>query len=143
MRLFLKKTRVFWIYYIIITILLALCYLADKNPDRGVLLAWVIFIAYPIIFFEMYIAGPLFAIIIQKNHLTSKELIWSTFLIFTMTFITCCIPVITLDWHNFITEGFLYILEEILGSFQVALVFSITYYITNIICKKVRRYRRK
>ncbi len=143
MKSLLKKTRVFWIYDIIITILLALCYFADKNPDRGVLLAWAVFIGFPIQIFEVYIAGPLFAIIIQKNKLTSKELFWSTFLIFTMTFFTFCIPTIILDRHIFIpaliTEGFLYIQENFLGSFEIALLVSVNYYITNIIYNVIRK----
>lgn len=131
----LKKTRIFWIYDIIITIFFSACYFLKGNPSG--LVAWVMFIGYPIVIFEVFIAGPFFAIKIQKNNLTTKELVWSTFLIFTMTFITFCIPEFTLThWKMFLEQ-------ELFFPLLVALIVSITYCITNIICKiickKVRR----
>lgn len=128
MKLLLKKTRIFWIYDVIISILLALCYFANKNSDRGVLLAWVIFIEYPIQLFGLFMAGPFFAIKIQKQNLTAKEFFWSVALIFTMTFFTYCIPIIVFR-H---CQGFLQALE-------VASIVSITYCITSFICKKVKK----
>ena len=127
----LKKTRIFWIYDLIITIFFSACYFVKDNPSG--LLAWAMFIDYPIIIFEEFIAGPFFAIKIQKNNLTTKELVWSTFLIFTITFITFCIPEFALTyWKTFFEQ-------EIFVPLSIALIVSITYYITNIICKKVRR----
>ena len=117
MMILLKKTRIFWIYDIIITILLSVCYFIKDNTS-SLFAAWVMFIEGPITIFEVFIAGPFFAIKIQKNNLTTKELVWSTFLIFTMTFITFCIPK-----------------QELFDPLLLASIVSITYYITNIICK--------
>ena len=126
MMILLKKTRIFWIYDIIITIFFSAVYFLKGNPSG--LLAWELFIDYPIVIFEEFIAGPFFAIKIQKNNLTTKELVWSTFLIFTMTFITFCIPEFAL------TQVFFK--QELFDPLLIALIVSITYYITNIICKE-------
>ena len=84
--LLLKKTRIFWIYDLIITIFFSACYFVKDNPSG--FLSWAMLLGYQIRIFEVFIAGPFFAIKIQKNNLTTKELVWSTFLIFAMTFIT-------------------------------------------------------
>lgn len=130
MILLLKKTRAFGIYDIIITIFLSSSYFAKENSNS--LLLWVFCIAYPIIIFHAFIAGPLFAIIIQKNKLTSKESLWSVLLIFTMTFITISIPSIIFNrWDEFFKKQFILPLS-------IALFVSMTYWITSIIYKKIK-----
>ena len=134
----LKKTRIFWIYDLIITIFLSAVYFVKGNPSG--LFAWPMIMGYHQIgIFEVFIAGPFFATKIQKNNLTTKELVWSTFLIFTMTFITFCIPEFTLTQQFTLHYWKVFLEQKIFAPLLLALIVSITYCITNIICKKVRR----
>lgn len=138
MRELLKKMRGYLIYNGIFFLLLLAGYCLEPGRFVGQDCDWIwlwLVVAYWVSMFEVFLAGPAFALFYQMYQFTVKEIFWSALIILAATFLS-------LSVMNLLFNGWEGILMELLFALGVSLwisgTYTVVYFILRSICKKTR-----
>lgn len=139
MRELLKKMRGYLIYNGFFFLMLLLGYCLEPGRFVGQDCDWIwlwLVVAYWVSMFEVFLAGPAFALFYQMYQFTVKEIFWSALIILVTTFVSLSIAGLLFnDWEWVSFEGLLFILKI---SLWVSGTYTVAYFILRSICKKTR-----
>ncbi|OUN92435.1 hypothetical protein B5F98_11415 [Pseudoflavonifractor sp. An44] len=138
MRELLKKMRGYLIYNSFFFLMLLLGYCLEPGRFVGQDCDWIwlwLVVAYWVSMFEVFLAGPAFALFYQMYQFTVKEIFWSALIILVSTFLS-------LSVMDLLFNGWEGILMELLFALGVSLwisgTYTVVYFILRSICKKTR-----
>lgn len=134
----LKNMRAYLIYNGFIFLFLLVGYVLIYGNFVGEDCDWIwiwLMMAYLGCMFEVFLAGPAFALFYQMYQFTVKEIFWSALIILAATFLS-------LSVMNLLFNGWEGILMELLFALGVSLwisgTYTVVYFILRSICKKTR-----
>lgn len=131
MRELLKKMRGYLIYNGIFFLLLLVGYCLEPGRFVGQDCDWIWLWLVPIVYvmaFELYLAGPVFALIYQKHEFTTKEVFLSALVILVTTFLSVGIPTI-------LESNGQELLESLCSSLLFPVCFAGTYCVVYLIAR--------
>ena len=135
----LKNMRAYLIYNGFIFLFLLVGYVLMPGRFVGEDCDWIwiwLVMAYLGGMFEVFLAGPAFALFYQMYQFTVKEIFWSALIILVTTFVSLSIAGLLFnDWEWVSFEGLLFILKI---SLWVSGTYTVAYFILRSICKKTR-----
>lgn len=135
----LKNMRAYLIYNGFIFLFLLVGYVLMPGRFVGQDCDWIwlwLVVAYWVSMFEVFLAGPAFALFYQMYQFTVKEIFWSALIILVTTFVSLSIAGLLFnDWEWVSFEGLLFILKI---SLWVSGTYTVAYFILRSICKKTR-----
>ena len=138
MRELLKKMRGYLIYNGFFFLLLLMGYCLEPGRFVGQDCDWTflwMLVTVCVMLFEVFLAGPAFALFYQMYQFTVKEIFWSALIILAATFLS-------LSVMNLLFNGWEGILMELLFALGVSLwisgTYTVVYFILRSICKKTR-----
>ena len=135
----LKNMRAYLIYNGFIFLFLLVGYVLIYGNFVGEDCDWIwiwLVMAYLGCMFEVFLAGPAFALFYQMYQFTVKEIFWSALIILVTTFVSLSIAGLLFnDWEWVSFEGLLFILKI---SLWVSGTYTVAYFILRSICKKTR-----
>lgn len=134
----LKNMRAYLIYngFIFLFVLVGYVLMPGRfvGQDCDWIWLWLV-VAYWVSMFEVFLAGPAFALFYQMYQFTVKEIFWSALIILASTFLS-------LSVMNLLFNGWEGILMELLFALGVSLwisgTYTVVYFILRSICKKTR-----
>ena len=135
----LKNMRAYLIYNGFIFLFLLVGYVLIYGNFVGEDCDWIwiwLVMAYLGCMFEVFLAGPAFALFYQMYQFTVKEIFWSALIILVTTFVSLSIAGLLFnDWEWVSFEGLLFILKI---SLWVSGTYTAAHFILRSICKKTR-----
>lgn len=134
----LKNMRAYLIYngFIFLVLLVGYCLEPGRfvGQDCDWTFLWML-VTVCVMLFEVFLAGPAFALFYQMYQFTVKEIFWSALIILVSTFLS-------LSVMNLLFNGWEGILMELLFALGVSLwisgTYTVAYFILRSICKKTR-----
>lgn len=135
----LKNMRAYLIYngFIFLVLLVGYCLEPGRfvGQDCDWTFLWML-VTVCVMLFEVFLAGPAFALFYQMYQFTVKEIFWSALIILVTTFVSLSIAGLLFnDWEWVSFEGLLFILKI---SLWVSGTYTVAYFILRSICKKTR-----
>ena len=139
MRELLKNMRAYLIYNGFIFLFLLVGYVLMPGRFVGQDCDWIwmwLVVAYWVSMFEVFLAGPAFALFYQMYQFTVKEIFWSALIILVSTFLSLSVMDLLFSGWEGISKGeFLFILGI---SVWISATYTVAYFILRSICKKTR-----
>lgn len=134
----LKNMRAYLIYngFIFLVLLVGYCLEPGRfvGQDCDWTFLWML-VTVCVMLFEVFLAGPAFALFYQMYQFTVKEIFWSALIILVSTFLS-------LSVMDLLFNGWEGILMELLFALGVSLwisgTYTVVYFILRSICKKTR-----
>lgn len=135
----LKNMRAYLIYNGFIFLFLLVGYVLMPGRFVGQDCDWIwlwLVVAYWVSIFEVFLAGPAFALFYQMYQFTVKEIFWSALFILAATFLSLSvIDFLFNGWEGISKGDFLFILGI---SLWISATYTVAYFILRSICKKTR-----
>lgn len=135
----LKNMRAYLIYNGFIFLFVLVGYVLIHGNFVGEDCDWIwiwLVMAYLGCMFEVFLAGPAFALFYQMYQFTVKEIFWSALIILVSTFLSLSVMDLLFSGWEGISKGeFLFILGI---SLWISATYTVAYFILRSICKKTR-----
>lgn len=135
----LKNMRAYLIYNFLFFLLFLVGYVLMPGRFVGQDCDWIwlwLVVAYWVSMFEVFLAGPAFALFYQMYQFTVKEIFWSALIILVSTFLSLSVMNLLFNGWEGISKGeFLFILGI---SLWISATYTVAYFILRSICKKTR-----
>lgn len=139
MRELLKRMWGYLIYNLFIFLLLLVGYFLMPGRFVGQDCDWIwlwLVVAYWVSMFEVFLAGPAFALFYQMYQFTVKEIFWSALIILGSTFVSLSvIDFLFNGWEELLKGELLFTLGI---SLWISATYTVAYFILRSICKKTR-----
>lgn len=135
----LKNMRAYLIYNGFIFLFLLVGYALMPGHFVGQDCDWIwiwLVIAYLGGMFEVFLAGPAFALFYQMYQFTVKEIFWSALIILVSTFLSLSVMDLLFNGWEGIGKGEL--LFTLGVSLWISATYTVAYFILRSICKKTR-----
>ena len=135
----LKNMRAYLIYngFIFLVLLVGYCLEPGRfvGQDCDWTFLWML-VTVCVMLFEVFLAGPAFALFYQMYQFTVKEIFWSALIILVSTFLSLSVMDLLFSGWEGISKGeFLFILGI---SLWISATYTVAYFILRSICKKTR-----
>lgn len=135
----LKNMRAYLIYNGFIFLFLLVGYVLMPGRFVGQDCDWIwlwLVVAYWVSMFEVFLAGPAFALFYQMYQFTVKEIFWSALIILAATFLSLSVMNLLFNGWEGIGKGEL--LFTLGVSLWISATYTVAYFILRSICKKTR-----
>lgn len=135
----LKNMRVYLIYNFLFFLMMLVGYVLMPGRFVGQDCDWIwlwLVVAYWVCMFEVFLAGPAFALFYQMYQFTVKEIFLSAVIILVATFISLSVIDVLFNGWEGMLKGELFFTLGV--SLWISGIYTVAYFILRSICKKTR-----